>query len=144
MTYTIKQIADKIGVSVPTLRYYDKEGLLPFVERKENGTRIFKEKDLRTLEIISCMKASGMPIKDIKIYMDMCLEGDSTLEERLNIFLKRKEVVKEQMEELNKIMSVIEQKISYYEKAIEAGTEEVVKNKNIKCINNLDTVENEG
>ena len=57
MTYTIKQVADKMGISVPTLRYYDKEGLLPFIEKKENGTRIFKESDLRTLEIISCMKA---------------------------------------------------------------------------------------
>ena len=127
MTYTIKQVADKMGVSVPTLRYYDKEGLLPFIEKKENGTRIFKESDLRTLEIISCMKASGMPIKDIKRYMDMCLEGDSTLEDRLDIFLKRQEVVKEQMEELNKTMSVIEHKIKYYEKAIKAGTEDIHK-----------------
>ena len=131
MTYTIKQVADKMGISVPTLRYYDKEGLLPFIEKKENGTRIFKESDLRTLEIISCMKASGMPIKDIKRYMDMCLEGDNTLEDRLDIFLKRKDVVKEQMEELNKIMSVIEHKISYYEKAIQAGTEEVHKENNM-------------
>lgn len=131
MTYTIKQVADKMGISVPTLRYYDKEGLLPFIEKKENGTRIFKESDLRTLEIISCMKASGMPIKDIKRYMDMCLEGDNTLEDRLDIFLKRKDVVKEQMEELNKIMRVIEHKISYYEKAIQAGTEEVHKEKNM-------------
>ncbi|WP_370831805.1 MerR family transcriptional regulator [Clostridium sp.] len=131
MTYTIKQVADKMGVSVPTLRYYDKEGLLPFIEKKENGTRIFKESDLRTLEIISCMKASGMPIKDIKRYMDMCLEGDNTLEDRLDIFLKRKDVVKEQMEELNKIMSVIEHKISYYENAIQAGAEEVHKEKNM-------------
>lgn len=127
MTYTIKQVADKMGVSVPILRYYDKEGLLPFIEKKENGTRIFKEADLRSLEIISCMKASGMPIKDIKRYMDMCLEGDNTLEDRLDIFLKRKEVIKEQMEELNKIMSVIEHKITYYEKAIQAGTEDVHK-----------------
>lgn len=131
MTYTIKQVADKMGVSVPTLRYYDKEGLLPFIEKKENGTRVFKESDLKTLEIISCMKASGMPIRDIKIYMDMCLEGDSTLDKRLNIFLKRKEVVKEQMEELNKIMSVIEHKIEYYEKAIVAGTEDIHKQKGI-------------
>ena len=122
-----------MGVSVPTLRYYDKEGLLPFIEKKENGTRIFKEEDLKSLDIISCMKASGMPIKDIKRYMDMCLEGDSTFEERLNIFLKRQEVVKQQIEELNKIMSVIEHKISYYEKAIEAGTEDVVKKNKVGC-----------
>lgn len=74
MTYTIKQVAEKMGVSVPTLRYYDKEGLVPFIEKKENGTRIFKEEDLKSLDIIFCMKDSGMPIKDIKRYMDMCLE----------------------------------------------------------------------
>lgn len=126
MTYTIKQVADRMGVKVSTLRYYDKEGLLPFIEKNKNGIRIFKDEDLRSLDIISCMKASGMPIKDIKRYMDMCLEGDSTLEDRLDIFLKRQEVVKSQMDELNKIMEVIEHKISYYEKAIEAGTEDVV------------------
>ena len=102
MTYTIKQVADKMGVSVPTLRYYDKEGLLPFIEKKENGTRIFKESDLRTLEIISCMKASGMPIKDIKRYMDMCLEGDNTLEDRLDIFLKGKMLLKSKWKNLIK------------------------------------------
>ena len=133
MLYTVGEMARFLNVSASTLRYYDKEGLLPFIEKKENGTRIFKESDLRTLEIISCMKASGMPIKDIKRYMDMCLEGDSTLEERLNIFLKRQEVVKQQIEELNKIMSVIEHKISYYEKAIEAGTEDVVKKNKVGC-----------
>lgn len=127
MTYTIKQVAEKMGVSVSTLRYYDKEGLLPFIEKKENGTRIFKESDLRALEIIACMKSSGMPIKEIKRYMDMCLEGDSTLKKRLDIFLNRKEIIKEQMEELNKTMSVIEYKIKYYEKAIKAGTEDVHK-----------------
>ena len=73
MIYTIKQVSEIMGVSVPTLRYYDKEGLLPFIERRENGTRLFKESDLKTLEIISCMKKSGMPIKDIKVFIDMCI-----------------------------------------------------------------------
>lgn len=132
MTYTIKQVADRMGVKVSTLRYYDKEGLLPFIEKNKNGIRIFKDEDLRNLDIISCMKSSGMPIKDIKRYMDMCLEGDSTLEDRLDIFLKRQEVVKSQMDELNKIMEVIEQKILYYKKAIELGSEDVVKKNKIE------------
>lgn len=118
-----------MGISVSTLRYYDKEGLLPFIERKENGSRVFKDEDLKSLEIILCMKSSGAPIKDIKRYMDMCLEGDSTLKDRLEIFLNRREVVKEQMKELNKIMSVLEYKINYYEKAIQYGTEEIHKKK---------------
>ena len=128
MTYTIKQVAEKIGVSVPTLRYYDKEGLMPFIEKKETGTRIFKDEDFRGLEIIKCMKNSGMPIKDIKRYMDMCMEGDSTLVDRLEVFLKRKEIVKKQIEELHNIMDIIDHKIWYYETAIEAGSESIHKN----------------
>lgn len=129
MTYTIKQVAERMGVTIPTLRYYDKEGLLPFVDKKENGTRVFKDEDFETLKIITCMKNSGMPIKDIKRYMDMCMEGDSSLEERLQIFYDRKEVVKEQLEELNKVMEVIKHKIWYYETAIEASTEAIHREK---------------
>ncbi|KYH28697.1 MULTISPECIES: MerR family transcriptional regulator [Clostridium] len=127
MNYTIKQVAEKMGVTVSTLRYYDKEGLLPFVDRKPDGTRVFKDEDFHSLEIIKCMKRSGMPIKQIKRYMDLCQEGDKTLQERLNIFLERKKVVLRQMEELNKVMETINHKIWYYETAIAAGTERVHK-----------------
>jgi len=127
MTYTIRQVAEKMGVTVPTLRYYDKEGLLPFVDKKPNGTRVFKDEDFQGLAIITCMKNSGMPIKDIKKFMDLCNGGDSTLQERLEIFLERKEAVQKQMERLNKVMETINHKIWYYETAIEAGTEAVHK-----------------
>lgn len=125
MTYTIRQVAEKMGVTVPTLRYYDKEGLLPFVDKKPDGTRVFKDEDFQGLAVITCMKNSGTPIKDIKRYMDLCVEGDSTLKERMEIFLERKEAVQKQMEELNKVMETINHKIWYYETAIEAGTEAI-------------------
>lgn len=127
MNYTIRQVAERMGVTVPTLRYYDKEGLLPFVDKKPNGTRVFKDADFEVLNIITCMKNSGMPIKDIKKFLDLCEEGDRTLKERLEIFLKRKEVVQKQMEELNKVMETINYKIWYYETSIKAGTEAVHK-----------------
>lgn len=127
MTYTIKQVSEKLGITISTLRYYDKEGLLPFIDKKENGTRVFKDADFDGLAIISCMKSSGVPIKDIKRYMDLCIEGDSTLKERMEIFLERKEIVKKQIEELNNVMKTIEHKIWYYETAIEAGTEDIHK-----------------
>lgn len=131
MNYTIRQVAEKMGVTVPTLRYYDKEGLLPFVDKKPNGTRVFKDEDFKGLAVITCMKNSGVPIKDIKKYMDLCQEGDSTLNERLEIFLERKEAVQKQIEELNKVMKTINHKIWYYETAIDAGTEAV--HKDPKC-----------
>lgn len=127
MTYTIRQVAEKMGVTVPTLRYYDKEGLLPFIDKKLNGTRVFKDEDFKGLAIITCMKNSGTSIKDIKRYMDLCQEGDSTLTERLEIFFERKEAVQKQMEELNKVMETINHKIWYYETAIDAGTEAIHK-----------------
>lgn len=125
MTYTIKQVADRMGFTVATLRYYDKEGLLPFVDKKPNGTRVFKEDDFKSLGIITCLKNSGVSIKDIKRYMDLCAEGDDTLQERLQLFLDRKAAVYEQMHELNQLLDTINHKISYYETAIEAGTEAV-------------------
>lgn len=127
MSYTIKQFSEKTGITVSTLRYYDKEGLLPFVDKKPNGTRVFKDSDFEGLSIINCMKSSGLPIKDIKKYMDLCIDGDSTLKERLKIFLERKEIVKKQIDELNKVMETIDYKIWYYETAIEVGTEEIHK-----------------
>jgi DNA-binding transcriptional MerR regulator len=125
MNYTIRQVAEKMGVTVPTLRYYDKEGLLPFVDKKPNGTRIFKDEDFKWLEIITCMKSSGMPIRDIKRYMDLCQVGDNSLQERLEIFFERKEAVQAQLDELNNVMEMINHKIEYYETAIEVGTEAI-------------------
>lgn len=127
MNYTIKQFAEKVGVTVSTLRYYDKEGLLPFVDKKENGTRVFKDKDFEVLAIIACMKKSGLPVKDIKRYMDLCIEGDITLKERMEIFIERKKTVQKQIEELNNIMKTIDHKIWYYDEAIKAGTEDIHK-----------------
>lgn len=125
MNYTIKQVAEKMGITVTTLRYYDKEGLLPFVDKKPNGTRVFKDEDFEGLAMITCMKNSGTPIKDIKMYMNLCEEGDSTLKERLKFFCKRKEIVQKQIDELNNVMKNINHKIWYYETAIESGTEAI-------------------
>ena len=117
MTYTISQAAERMGVSVPTLRYYDKEGLLPFVDRKPNGIRVFKDSDFEWLAVINCMKNAGGSIKEIREYIDLCMAGDDTLEARLKIFQHRREVVEAEMEQLKKLMAVIGHKIWYYETA---------------------------
>ncbi|MEL7655175.1 MAG: MerR family transcriptional regulator [Bacillota bacterium] len=129
MTYSIGQVAKMLNLTIYTLRYYDKEGLLPFVERTLNGTRVFKESDLDALKIIECLKATGMPIKDIKNFIDWCSLGDSSLQQRNVMFIERKAIVEAQMEELKKTMEVIEHKCWYYKTALEAGTEDIHKNK---------------
>lgn len=125
MGYTIAQAAERMGLTAHTLRYYEKEGLLPFVERNAQGNRDFKESDFEWLDVISCLKSSGMPIKNIKAFIDWCLQGDGTLEKRLNVFLEHKKVVEAKMEELQKHMDKINYKIWYYETAIKAGTEAI-------------------
>ncbi|MBM7579712.1 MerR family transcriptional regulator [Jeotgalibacillus terrae] len=124
-TYSISQAAKELNLTAYTLRYYDKEGLLPFVDRSESGTRQFKEKDIDALRIIECLKSTGMPIKEIKHFIDWCAEGDSSLQQRYNMFLERKACVEAQMEELKKTMEMIDHKCHYYETALEAGTEKI-------------------
>lgn len=127
MTYTIGVAAKKAGMTAYTLRYYDKEGLLPFVERSQSGLRKFKEGDFEWLAVINCLKNTGMSIKDIKVFIDWCMEGDTTLEKRLEMFLKQKEIVQAQINELQRYMNKIDYKIWYYETAVKAGTESIHK-----------------
>ena len=70
MYYTVGETARRLGVAASTLRYYDKEGLLPFVERSSGGIRMFKESDFEWLSIIECLKKAGMPIKEIRKFID--------------------------------------------------------------------------
>ncbi|UWD50653.1 MerR family transcriptional regulator (plasmid) [Clostridioides difficile] len=123
--YTIKDAAKVMNVPTSTIRYYDKEGLLPFVDRLESGYRIFTEKDIATLRIIDCLKKTGMPIKEIRQFSNWLEQGDSTLEQRYNMFLERKRIVESQMADLQKTMDTINHKCWYYETAIAAGTEKI-------------------
>lgn len=123
MKYTIGETAEKMGITASTIRYYEKEGLLPNIKRDKNGIRFSTENDLQSLKIIECLKATGMPIKDIRKFIDLCAEGDNSLQERYALFLDRKAAVQKQIEELKKIEKVIDFKCWYYQTAIEAGTE---------------------
>lgn len=122
MNFTIGEVAEKMGVSVHTLRYYDKEGLLPFVERHENGRRIFHERDIILLNTIECLKKTGMALKDIRQYVIWCEEGYSSVSQRLQLMENRKQEVQKQIDELVEMMTTIEHKCEFYRNAIETGT----------------------
>lgn len=122
--YTIGQAAEMTGLSVSTLRYYEKEGLLPFVERTGGGRRVFSDEDFRWLSIIECLKGAGVPIREIRQYIDWCLEGDATLDRRRDFFLRQKARVEAQIAEYRRHLDKIEYKIWYYGRAIERGTED--------------------
>ncbi len=127
MLYTVGEMARFLNVSASTLRYYDKEGLLPFVERSNSGIRMFSDKDYEWLKIIECLKKSGLSIKEIRSYIDMTKRGDDSLEERLQLFEERKKDVERQMKELQETLDLLKYKCWYYEMAIQDQSEERVR-----------------
>lgn len=122
MIYTVGETARKIGVAPSTLRYYDKEGLLPFVERSGGGIRMFKDTDFDWLALIECLKKTGLPIKEIKKFIDWYMEGDSTIDKRLELIDRQREAVLAQIEQMNKTLDMLNYKHWYYETAKKAGT----------------------
>ena len=112
MPYTIGEMAKKMQVAPSTLRYYDKEGLLPFVERSEGGIRIFKETDFEWLFIIEY----------IKVFIDWCIEGDVTIDQRLALIDQQREKVLAQIQQLQETLQTLDYKHWYYQTAQAAGT----------------------
>ncbi len=133
MPYTIKQVSEKMNIPISTIRYYDKKGLLPFLEKAESGYRLFKDSDLQMLQVIDCFKSTGMSIAEMQQFVEMVKRGDASLQERYDLFLEREKIVQKELDELEKQMKVIQHKLWYYKTAIEAGTEAIHKQNNIKC-----------
>ena len=121
--YTIGQISKMFNLPISTLRYYDKEGLFPNIERS-SGIRKFSESEIETLRVIECLKKTGMEIKEIKQFMDWCSEGPSTYEKRRDLFEARKNTLEKQMSDLQKNMAMIQFKCWYYEQALADGNED--------------------
>lgn len=123
LEYTIKQAAEKMNLTAYTLRYYDKEGLLPFVERDSAGNRLFSDNDIEWLGLICCLKNTGMPLKQIRRFIQNALEGDHTIETRVEMLLEHRESVLRKMEELNKNLEHINYKINYYNNCLKKSKE---------------------
>lgn len=123
--YSIGEISKMFQLPISTIRYYDKEGLFPHLKRV-NGVRQFSESEIETLRVIDCLKKSGLEIKDIKEYMSLCSLGNTTLKQRKEIFEKQKEEVLQEMEKLQKVLSMLNYKCWYYDQAIEKNDEAYV------------------
>lgn len=113
--YTIHNVAQKMNMNPHTVRYYAKEGLFPFVQKNSKGIRKFQESDLEWLSLIHCLKNSGMTLKEIKQFIQWINEGDSTVEQRLNLFKEQQKKVEQQLLELQETLKTIKYKRKYYE-----------------------------
>ncbi|MDF2958701.1 MAG: hypothetical protein K0S39_436 [Paenibacillus sp.] len=115
MNYSINGVANKFGLSVHTLRFYDKEGLMPFIGRDKSGNRVFTETDLKWVAMVCCLKDTGMSIKEIKEYADWCMQGLQTIDERKAMLVAHRKQVVKQIEDLKKNLELIDSKIAVYE-----------------------------
>lgn len=122
MPYTISEMAKKTNLSPSTLRYYDKEGLLPFLSRSANGIRMFDEHDFELLTIIECLKQTGMPIKKIKDFINLTMQGDTTIQQRGELMRQRQKIVQTQIKQLKQTLAILNYKVWYYDTASQAGS----------------------
>jgi DNA-binding transcriptional MerR regulator len=114
MTYTIGQVAEETGLSIHTLRYYEKEGILPVVKRNESGMRVYEKTDIEWLKFACCLRETGMTIVEMKEFARLTLQGDETIDERMNRLHKQKARVKSQVDQLVSYMSMIDHKLEFY------------------------------
>ena len=126
MYYSIGRVSEMFGLPVSTLRYYDKEGLFPNMERV-SGIRKFSDKELETLRVIECLKKSGLEIKDIKQFMEWCSQGSSTDSKRRELFERQKENIECRISHLEQALDMIKFKCWYYDTAIADGNEDRLK-----------------
>ena len=141
MSYTISEAAQKTGLPPSTIRYYDKEGLLPNIKstiryydkegllpniKRKNGIRVFEDMDLRLMGLLTCLKNTGMPIKRIRDYVELTSKGDDTLQERYEIIKAQRQFVLDQIEQLQYYLEELDFKDWYYNKALAAGSESAI------------------
>lgn len=114
MSYSIKQVSEKTRLPSHTLRYYEKEGLLPFIKRTEGGIRRFSDDDLDWLGLICCLKETGMPIKQIKEFVDLSIQGGETLKQRCEMLVEHKQNVEDDIKMMEKHLQKVTMKINHF------------------------------
>jgi len=124
MDYSIKQVSEQTNLKPHVLRYYEKEGLLPFVSRSESGIRRYSEYDLEWIGLICCLKNTGMSIKQIKVFVELSMEGNETLKQRCDLLIEHKRNVETQIQEMEIHLQKVACKISYFNSQYEKYNED--------------------
>ena len=122
----IAEVSEKYGLSVDTLRYYERVGLIPPVHRNEGGIRDYDELDLRRVDFIKCMRGAGLPVEVLIEYMGLVQQGDSTIQARKEILVEQRDLVAVRVEEMQKTLDRLNYKIEVYEKALLKKEKEMI------------------
>ena len=121
--YTMNQMCKKLGMTYETLRFYCDEGLVPNVKRDTNNWRIFDERNLNWLKSLQCLKRCGMSINDMKKYMNLCLQGISSVTERKAILGARKDMLLEHINEIQESIAFIDEKQVFFDNILSGKIE---------------------
>lgn len=122
--YSVTQAAKRCGLTAYTLRYYDDLGLFPFLQHTAGAKRLFSDADMQWIQLIECLRDTGMAVQEIKEYVALCLKGDDTLKERLAIVAKQEAVMKKQIQDMNRHLKLLQFKKKYYRKRLKDLNEE--------------------
>lgn len=122
MQYTIGEAAKLLGTTTSTLRFYESKGLFPFMLKRTGSQRLFDDLDINWCQLLNYLKDSGMSIETIKTYVDLYVQGDSTIAERQEIVHKQKDVLQAEIDKLQSAMDMIDFKIWLYDTAIAGGS----------------------
>lgn len=114
----IAEVSEKFGLSVDTLRYYERVGLIPPVNRNAGGIRDYNELDLRRVDFIKCMRGAGLPVEVLIEYVALIQQGDKTIDARKDILIEQRDLVAARLEEMQKTLELLNHKIEVYEQAI--------------------------
>lgn len=114
----IAEVSEQYGISSDTLRYYERVGLIPPVNRNESGIREYNELDLRRVEFIKCMRSAGLPIEVLVEYVRLVQQGDETIEARKEILVEQRDLLLTRMREMQNTLDLLNHKIEVYENAV--------------------------
>lgn len=113
--YSMKEVCNQTGMVYETLKYYCNEGLVPNVKRNDNNYRVFDDRDVAWIESLSCLKRCGMGISEMKEYVTLCMQGQSSIFERKIILDKKKELLEAKLREVNECIAYIHSKQQFYD-----------------------------
>ena len=130
----IAEVSEHYGISPDTLRYYERIGLIPPVNRNESGIRDYNELDLRRVEFIKCMRSAGLPIEVLIEYVGLVQKGDGTIKARKEILLEQREQLVTRMKEMQKTLDILDHKIEVYENAVLVKEKKIVKTEGLEII----------
>jgi len=124
MTYTTKEVSTKLGINKDTLRYYEREGLIPPIEKDKAGHRIYSDSDIEWLFLIRCLRDTDMPISKIKQYLSLLIEqGTNSVKERRDILIEHEKYIFEKMEFYQNMLVLMKKKLEFYDSILSDDNE---------------------